>query len=97
MEEDTPMNPQHDIMQHLGHHVSSGIFDELRDKHQGCIDSILGWARGQSPLVVTSDIELLFTMLWEDRKIFFKALRSTYYPGIASVVFVLWQTIRRDQ
>ncbi|CAE6466232.1 unnamed protein product [Rhizoctonia solani] len=97
MEEDVPMNPQHDIIQHMGHHVSSGIFVELRDKRQGCLDSIFGWARGQSPLVVASDIELLSTMLWDDRKVFFRALRSTYHPGISSVVFVLWQINLREQ
>ncbi|KDN44353.1 hypothetical protein RSAG8_05617, partial [Rhizoctonia solani AG-8 WAC10335] len=89
-------HPQLDIMQHLGHYVSSGIFQDLSKAGGDGLDWMFGWNKveglpEQYPLVNISDIELLSSMLWNDRKVFFKALKSTYYPGISAVVFVLWR------
>ncbi|CAE6436799.1 unnamed protein product [Rhizoctonia solani] len=37
---------------------------------------------------------LLFNMLWGDRKLFLKAMVSTYVPGLSGVMHLLWQLWR---
>ncbi|KAG8711120.1 hypothetical protein FRC11_003569 [Ceratobasidium sp. 423] len=99
---DAQANPQLDIMQILGHYVSVTIFQELSSKDESRLNWIVGWINvegrpKQPPLATIPDIELLSAMLWDDRKSFFKALKSTYYPGISAVIFVLLRMNRRER
>ncbi|CAE6464783.1 unnamed protein product [Rhizoctonia solani] len=102
IEQDVRMSPQRDIIQLFSHYVSISLCMELSLKNQVQLDQILGWIiverqPKQPPLVTIPDTELLFTILWDDRKMFFKALRSTYYPGISAVIFILWHLSCREQ
>ncbi|KEP47068.1 Zf-MYND domain protein [Rhizoctonia solani 123E] len=95
-------HPQLDVLQLLGHYVSSGIFQCLSKGGYGGLDWMFGWTKvkgrpEQSPLVNISEIELLSSILWYDRKAFFKALKSTYYPGISAIIFVLWRVSRHER
>ncbi|CAE6383508.1 unnamed protein product [Rhizoctonia solani] len=88
-------------MQLLGHYVSSGIFLELEDENYVRLDCLFGWIQvqgypKQSPLAMVREIELLSKVLWEDWKTFFKALKSTYYPGISAIIFALWRVSRQE-
>ncbi|CAE6421535.1 unnamed protein product [Rhizoctonia solani] len=80
-------------MQILGHYVSVTIWQEISTKDESRLNWITGWINVEGrpkhpPLATIPDIELLSTMLWDDRKLFFKSLKSTYYPGISAVIFV---------
>lgn len=107
MEMDVRTNPRLEIMQIFGLYVSTFLVLEisggsLPPGDEDHFDWVFGWnkVKGRpnlSLLVRTSDVELLSTLLWEDRKTFFKALKSTYYPGISAVIFVLWRVSRRER
>ncbi|EUC63651.1 zf-MYND domain protein [Rhizoctonia solani AG-3 Rhs1AP] len=91
----------------LYHSVSITLCLELSEElvmrgKEDRFDWVFGWIKADArpnlpPLVMIPDIELLFAILWDDRKAFFKALKSTYHPGILAVIFVLWRVSRRER
>ncbi|CUA72649.1 hypothetical protein RSOLAG22IIIB_04968 [Rhizoctonia solani] len=59
-------------------------------------DWVMGWGRTREHMnperfLLPSDLRSLLSTLWEDRKLYLRALLTTYFPGISGVMFVLWR------
>lgn len=77
--------------------VAELVQDEIQSHMDGMnCDWILGWGESdgrphQDPLLLESDVLQLWDLLFEDRKMFLKALYYTDLPGLSGVMFLLWQ------
>ncbi|KAG8729966.1 hypothetical protein FRC11_007660 [Ceratobasidium sp. 423] len=96
--------PNDSIQSILTGYLSNVIMAEIADSSTGeeCCDWMFGWVdpptgRDHSkPLITKSDALDLINVLWEDRKLFFRALLSTYTPGASIILLLFWQYMRRE-
>ncbi|KEP49197.1 MYND finger protein [Rhizoctonia solani 123E] len=80
--------------------VVEGIISHSGGRDRQDYNCVLGWsscpthADHQVQVIVSlSDTRLLMEMLYDDRHLFLKALRSTHSPGLSAVVFLIWRYV----
>ncbi|CAE6528496.1 unnamed protein product [Rhizoctonia solani] len=97
--------PNDSVQSILAGYCSNVIMVEISESTagEGCCDWMFGWAdppagrKYSEPLITRPDTLDLINILWEDRKVFFRALLSTYTPGTSIILLLLWQYVRRER
>ncbi|CAE6525747.1 unnamed protein product [Rhizoctonia solani] len=93
METDLRIGPLLVFSGHVSRALEKVIFEMAG---RASCDWIMGWARtpghtNPERFLLPTDLRSLLNILWEDRKLYLRALLTTYFPGLSGIMFVLWR------